>query len=168
MERQRVREMEPRPSTDQHYDMMLQRRAKEQARADTCRVVVKSKELPWIQSRMGYVKRFLNWQVEDTALVGWTHFIHEIHRHSGKHCHQGGLVLYVLEGKGYTTCDGVKVDWEAGDLILLPIKPGGVEHQHFNADPGTPCRWLAFIYTPYSEAMGSLFRHVEDSPEYTR
>ena len=72
---------------------------------------------------------------------------------SGKHRHQGGLVIYVLEGKGYSIVDGERKDWEKGDLVLLPMKPGwrrapalqsrsveagdlGGVHQH--PDPGIP------------------------------
>src|SRR5690242_9499378 len=67
-----------------------------------------------------------------SALNQWLVFQHDIHTHSGKHRHQGGLAIFVLEGEGYTEVDGVRIDWEAGDLILLPIKPDGCEHQHFN------------------------------------
>ena len=40
------------------------------------------------------------------------------------HRHQGGLALFVLDGRGHTIVNGVTHDWEAGDLILLPVAPG--------------------------------------------
>src|ERR1700719_2851203 len=73
---------------------------------------------------------------KDTPLQHWRVFIHDIRTRSGKHRHQGGLVIYVLEGRGYSVVDGERKDWEKGDLVLLPMKPGGVVHQHFNLNPG--------------------------------
>ena len=55
----------------------------------------------------------------------------------------------MITGKGYSVVDGERIDWQAGDLLLLPIKPGGVEHQHFNINPGSECRWIAFSYMPF-------------------
>ena len=168
MEKEKVKEPEAEQLQEEHYDRNLRRIRELQLKATTKKVVLRAKEIPWRQSRMGYVKRYLNWEVEDSALSGWTVFVHEIHRHSGKHCHQGGVSLFVIEGKGYTVVDGQRVDWEAGDLIILPIRPGGIVHQHFNADPGSPCRWIAWIHSPFGEAMGNLFRHEEDSPEFKK
>src|SRR5439155_811034 len=78
-------------------------------------------------------------------LVDWNVFVQDIRVHSGKHRHQGGLVIYIMEGEGYSVVDGERHDWEAGDLLLLPVKKGGVEHQHFNKDDAHPAKWIAFI-----------------------
>ena len=51
-------------------------------------------------------------------------FIHTITTKSGEHRHQGGLLIFVLEGKGYSIVDGERWDWEKGDLVLLPMQPG--------------------------------------------
>jgi hypothetical protein len=66
---------------------------------------------------------------------------------------KAALVLYVIEGKGYTICDGQRLDWERGDLILLPIQPGGVEHQHFNLNGDKPSFWMAYIYKPFHDEV---------------
>jgi gentisate 1,2-dioxygenase len=91
-------------------------------------------------------------------------FSHDLKTQSGKHRHQGGLVIYVITGKGYSVVDGERVDWQAGDLLLLPIKPGGVEHQHFNLQPGADCRWIAFSYMPFFDHVASEFTQTENSP----
>jgi gentisate 1,2-dioxygenase len=62
--------------------------------------------------------------------------------------------------------DGVRLDWEAGDLMILPLKPGGVEHQHFNADPNEPCKWLAFINTTFQAATGTLITQQEAASSF--
>ena len=75
--------------------------------------------------------------------------MHDIKTVSGKHRHQGGLLIYVLEGKGYSIVNGERKDWQKGDLVLLPMVPGGVEHQHFNVEPEKgAARWIAFINMP--------------------
>jgi len=77
-------------------------------------------------------------------------------------------VIFVLEGKGYTVVDGQRCDWEKGDLILLPIRPGGVEHQHFNLNGGEPSRWTAFIYKPFHDEVAHGMEQREESPEFRR
>jgi hypothetical protein len=103
---------------------------------------------------------------EDTALGNWWVFAKDIRVHSGAHRHQGGLVIYVVEGSGYSVVEGVREDWEAGDLLLLPLKPGGVEHQHFNDKPGTSCKWVAFTYIPCHDALATRVEMTKDSPDW--
>ena len=95
-------------------------------------------------------------------------FLHEIHTHSGRHRHQGGLVIYVVEGQGYTTVNDKRVDWKEGDLILLPVMPGGVEHQHFNTDPTRPSRWLAMVPYDLTEILGHPLEQKEEAPEWQK
>jgi quercetin dioxygenase-like cupin family protein len=130
------------------------------------RIVVKFDTCPQEFSRQGILRFYLDDSVTDTALREWVVFTHEVRTHSGKHRHQGGLVIYVVEGKGYSTVDGERVDWEAGDLILLPLRPKGVEHQHFNLQPGSPALWMAFIHQPTREYLASEITQTEVSPEY--
>ena len=161
-EAQRARETEAEPVD--LYESSYKEYAEARRRAKEGRVVVKGNERPWKQGRQGRLKHYVH-PALDVAVDGWAVFIHDIRTHSGKHCHQGGLCIYVLEGKGWTTVDGVRYDWEEGDLILLPIKPKGVEHQHFNAEPGKSCKWLAMIYKHYFGALGSEFEQREISPD---
>jgi len=150
--------------------MRLYSMAREQAKKG--KIVIRAKELPWHQTRQDYSKRFLSpHKVVDAAALaaaaqGWTCFIQEIRTHSGKHRHQGGIQLFVLEGEGTTTMDEKKVDWEKWDLIVLPVKPKGCEHQHFNRVPGKPAKWMAFRYHPFSEVLGNMFEQVENHPDW--
>ena len=41
---------------------------------------------------------------------------------SGRLKFQGGQVIMILEGRGYTLVDGVKHTWEAGDVLNLPLR----------------------------------------------
>jgi quercetin dioxygenase-like cupin family protein len=130
-------------------------------------VVIDCTQQEWFQARQGKLKFFLDpVSHKNTPLQQWRVFIHDIKTRSGKHRHQGGLVIYVLAGKGYSIVEGERKDWEKGDLVLLPMKPGGVEHQHFNADPSQPAIWAAFINIPIQEYLASDLKQEEVSPDF--
>ena len=132
--------------------------AKQRQRALNGTIVVKGDECPWERGKMGQIKFYLSpYAYPDTAVQTWVVFEERQHTHSGKHIHQGGVVLYALEGSGYTVMDGKRYDWEEGDLIILPIQAGGVEHQQFNTDLDKPCRLLAFLYQPHFMELGNFY-----------
>ena len=164
-EQQRTREAEAQqaPFYEHVYSMWNERG--QQAR--TGQVVYRGKDLPWEQGRQARLKWYFHPMRKEAAVSNWLFFVQDIKTHSGRHRHQGGLALYVVEGVGWTTVNGVRHDWEEGDLILLPTMPHGVEHQHFNANPGSPCKWLAIIYDPYAQAMSSELDQKEVSPDWT-
>jgi len=168
---ERVREREPEPSSI--YDRVLEKQQADLHRANTGQIVMHKDEMLREQSRHGLVRFFLN-AYEDpgdvtakSAIEGWDVFTHDIRMQSGMHRHQGGLVIYVVSGKGHTLVEGKRVDWETGDLLLLPVVPGGVAHQHFNDDDSEEeVQWVAFIYRPLHNALASLVEQVSESPDY--
>ena len=132
------------------------------------RKLIKGKQIPFKISRQGISR----WYVTDVppsppdaVHYNWTLFVQQIPAgaRSGRHVHQGGLNIFVIKGKGYTVIDGVRHDWSTGDLLALPIKKGGVEHQHFNTSD-KPYRWLALIYNPYGKVMGRKLEQKELNP----
>lgn len=129
-------------------------------------VVVKGKKVSYEMIEQGFIRWLSTVWMEDTASNNMTIFIHRIPAHSGKHVHQGGFSLFVIEGKGYTVVDGVRHNWEEGDLILLPIKAGGVEHQHFNLDPQKPSRWLALTSNCLWPTIGRQIEQREYHPDW--
>lgn len=132
-------------------------------------VVIRGDAVAWEQSRQGRLKFFINRETDDKclgALRDWNVFLHDIKTHSGSHRHQGGLVIYVVEGEGCTEVDGETLEWEAGDLLLLPIKPKGCEHKHYNKHPGKSAVWIAFIYSPYQDELGKWIEQKEVSPDF--
>ncbi|MBI2954894.1 MAG: cupin domain-containing protein [Chloroflexi bacterium] len=166
-ERTRSASREPESSA-KIYDVHFKAREEFANRMMTGQLLVKSSERNWEISRQGKIKHYISPKLwPETAFHDWNVFIHDIVQQSGKHRHQGGIVLFVIEGRGYTVVDGVRQDWKKGDLILLPLKPGGVEHQHFNAEPGKPCKWLATIYMPVHEQVCPLVQQIETSPLYS-
>jgi len=166
-EMERVRERERPPLQDNPYEQSMRARREMKERNRTGPVVVRSTDRELFQARQGKLRYYLcPINFKDTPLQHWRVFIHEIRTKSGKHVHQGGLVIYVLEGKGYSIVEGERWDWEKGDLVLLPMKPGGVEHQHFNLDPQKPSVWAAFINVPIQEYLASDLQQIENSPDF--
>ena len=151
-----------------YYEYVMAVNAERRERSRDGRIVIKADSIPWEQNRQGKIGYYLHEMVEDSAIQDWRVFAHEVHTHSGKHTHQGGLVLYVLKGRGHTVVNGEGEDWSEGDLLLLPVQPGGVEHQHFNEDPDASSEWVAFIYIPLQFATGALFEQVENSPNWQK
>jgi gentisate 1,2-dioxygenase len=62
--------------------------------------------------------------------------------------------------------DGERIDWAKGDLVLLPLREKGVEHQHFNSNPEKPALWMAFIRRSLQDYVASEMTQTEVSPEY--
>ena len=48
---------------------------------------------------------------------------------SQRHAHMNSAVFYILAGFGHDIHDGKRIDWKAGDVVI--VEPGCV-HQHFN------------------------------------
>jgi quercetin dioxygenase-like cupin family protein len=167
-ESERTRERERPPLKDNPYERVLAARRELYERNATGPVVIPSESREVHLTRQGRLHYFLDpVSFKETPLQHWRVFTHQIRTRSGKHIHQGGLVIYVIEGKGYSVVDGVRVDWEKGDLVLLPLTIGGVEHQHFNLDPDKPSTWAAFINVPISEHLASDLEQTEVSPEFS-
>jgi len=164
---ERVRERERPPIGDNPYERIMRQRKELAARNLTGPVVIRMEDREWFQARQGKLLFYLDpVTFKDTPLQHWLVFLHDIKTRSGKHRHQGGLVIYVLEGQGYSIVDGERKDWEKGDLILLPMKPAGVEHQHFNLNPEKPAIWAAFINVAIQEYLASDLQQAENSPDF--
>ncbi len=165
IQRTQVREREP--SASDTYDRMVKILLEMRDRGFKGKVIIRDEDVPWEQSRQGRLKHFITREVDTgTALIDWHIIMQDIRTHSGKHRHQGGLVIYVLEGEGYSEVEDETIEWEAGDLLLLPYAPGGLVHKHYNKRPGERCKWLAFAYRPYNDAVGHYLEQKENSPDY--
>jgi gentisate 1,2-dioxygenase len=167
-----MRERERERAIDD-YEQQLARDKEKMERARWGKVVIRGKDVPWTQNRQARNKMYMapsrsSGKPVETVLDDWRVFVNDVKVHSGKHKHQGGLVIYVLEGEGYTEVDGERHEWEAGDLLLLPLKPGGVVHQHFNKHEDRPAKWIAFIHYQVREWTASQIEQVEEHPDFRR
>ena len=127
------------------FDDLLARRDAERERVREARNVVRAKDLPWEQNRFGRMKWYLHPSITDTSLRNYVFYMLELPPggRSGRVKQQGNEVILILEGRGYTTIDGVKHPWRAGDCLGLPLKPSGNVVQHFNADPAGRARFVS-------------------------
>jgi gentisate 1,2-dioxygenase len=154
-----------------HEPRLFEHVVQEAGRAANGRIVVRGAERLWDMHRQANSKRYLSpfeSELQDTATQSWEVQIQVFPERSGRHRHQGGLVIFILEGAGHTVLDGVRHDWEAGDLMLLRMQPGGVEHQHFNHDPRKPAKWVALTFLPFFDYGGSEITQLENSPLYDK
>jgi len=146
-----------------NYEAMLRWRAEWLEKQLTGRLLVKATDRDFESSRQGMLKRYVTFEfTPEVASINWSVFLNDVKEHSGRHKHQGGLILFVLEGSGSTDLDGTRYAWKRGDLITLPIRPGGIEHQHFNDSRERDCRWVAFYYKPFEDWVCHTMTHVGD------
>jgi quercetin dioxygenase-like cupin family protein len=168
-DRVRTRTRATEAQTGNPYELAYRHREKQAERQMNGQVVVKPSDRPVFLSRQGRLRFYLcPLTYPNTVLEHWRVFTHEVRTKSGRHRHQGGLVIYVLDGIGYSIVEGERVEWKKGDLLLLPMKPGGVEHQHFNLDPEKPALWVAFVPIPLTEHVASQLQQTESSPEFLK
>jgi len=156
-----------------HWDELLAIRDRQREQTRRGLQVIKEKELPLEVNRQGLMRWYLHPAIKDTALSVLMFFQQEIPpgSRSGRLKFQGGQVMMILEGQGYTTIDGVKHPWQAGDVLNLPLRADGIIVQHFNTDPNNPAKFVAaepnwFECTTVDR--GSGFEQLEDAPEYKK
>ncbi len=117
--------------------------------------VVKGEELKFFDGPQVFSKHY----IEPVDGLGQTMHIHvEEYAPGGKsqkHGHVNEAAFYILDGKGYDIHDGVRYEWQAGDVAIVP---NNCVHQHNNADPYKPARALVIKSKPMYMFMNMLFQ----------
>ncbi len=75
--------------------------------------------------------------------------------HSQKHGHVNEAVFYILDGEGAEVHDGIRYEWDAGDVAIVH---NNCVHQHFNRNPEKPARALVLKTKPMYVFMNMLFQ----------
>jgi hypothetical protein len=154
-----------------HWEELLKLRDRQREQTRNAIQVIKEAELPQEVSRHGLLRWYLHPAIKDTCLSVLLFYQQEIPpgSRSGRLKFQGGQVMMITEGRGYTTIDGVKHPWKAGDVLNLPLRADGIIVQHFNADPNNPAKFVA-AEPNWLECVtvdrGCGFEQLEDAPEY--
>lgn len=156
-----------------YWDELLALRDRQRAERKGGMQVLKRRDLPLESNRQGLMRWYMHPEIKDTVLSTYLCFEQEIPPggRTGRLKFQGGQVIYVIAGRGYTLLDGVKHPWEAGAVINLPLRRGGIVVQHFNDDAQAPARFLAVepnLFACTSVDRGSGFEQLEDAPEFRR
>jgi hypothetical protein len=154
-----------------HWEELLKLRDQQREQTRDGIQVIKEAALPQEVSRHGLLRWYLHPAIKDTCLSVLLFYQQEIPpgSRSGRLKFQGGQVMMITEGRGYTTIDGVRHPWKAGDVLNLPLRADGIIVQHFNADPNNPAKFVA-AEPNWLECVtvdrGCGFEQLEDAPEY--
>jgi quercetin dioxygenase-like cupin family protein len=117
--------------------------------------VIKGTELEFSDGPQSFSKHFIE------PVDGYTQTLHihlEEYAPGGrtqKHGHVNEAAFYILDGAGYEIHDGIRYDWEAGDIAIVH---NNCVHQHFNKDPAKPARALVLKPKPMMMFMNLLFQ----------
>ena len=105
-----------------YWDELMALRDRQRERRKTAVQVVRLAELPLENNQHGLMRWYLHPSITDTILSTLAIYRQEIPpgSRSGRLKFQGGQIMFIVEGRGHTTLDGVKHAWEAGDVLNLP------------------------------------------------
>jgi len=132
--------------------------------------LIKGKDLPWEHNRQGKMKWFMHPALEDTCIRSMLFFEQEIPPggKSGLQMTPGGHCMFILEGRGYTLLDGVRHDWQAHDIVQIPLRRDGVKVQHVNTDLRQPVRFVCAelnLLDTLGVDRGAALEQLEDAPD---
>ena len=124
--------------------------------------VYHSSDWNWKGGPQNYGKKIINPQAVKVAQSIEAHLdVYAPGGHGQKHGHMNSAVFYVLKGKGYDVHDRKKIEWEAGDALIVE---NACVHQHFNDDPDVEGVVAIFKAKPLFLFMHLLFQKVVKYP----
>ena len=124
--------------------------------------VYSSRNLPWKGGPGLYGKQVINPQHAMVAQSIETHIeAYGPGAFGQKHGHMNSAVFYVLKGYGHDVHDGRRIDWKAGDVMIVE---NGCVHQHFNDDPDNEAILLVMKAKPLFLFMHLLFQKIVSYP----
>jgi gentisate 1,2-dioxygenase len=150
-------------------ERLFEMRDQQRALRGKGRAIVPGDDLPWETNAQGIQKWYMHPDMSENSLHSLLLFVQKLPPggRSGKQRTQGGIVGYVWAGRGYTLLDGVRFDWEEGDVLNLPVRTEGIVVQHVNTDPREEAR-IIFAEPNTLDALGvdrgSGFEQVEEAP----
>jgi len=164
-----------------YYQERLEEVRKAQIERENLKKLVSAEEMPWETCQQGILKHLVNDKMGTRVetLDIYMQIVPEGSR-SGKHRHMAEEYMFILEGSGYSLHWDVDVEvgdkyyWKAqeepskwefeqGDSVYIP--PNTI-HQHFNADPSQPLRFLCAESRVMKEIGLDDLEQLEDAPEY--
>ncbi len=158
---------DPEAIQDNLYEQILTHYKKLAEVQNNGELLIRSDDLDFQETRQGLLKIYMSPLKTDTTLRSWSVFVQHIRRQSGRHRHQGGIIIYVIEGEGMTEVNGEILEWQAGDLLLLPICPERCTHQHINKDASKGCKWVAFRHNAVRDYTANNIEQISNTPDLT-
>jgi len=124
--------------------------------------VFSSSSFKWEGGPQSYGKPVINPMNTDIAQSIETHFhVFAPGGHNKKHGHMNSAVFYVIRGEGYDVHDGERMDYEAGDCLIVE---NGCVHQHFNSSDTDEMMVLIMKAKPLFLFMHMLFQKNASMP----
>lgn len=150
-------------------ELLALRDEQRQQRASAVQVV-RRRDLPRETNSQGLMRWYMHPAIKDIALSTLSIYEQEIppRSRSGRLQFQGGQIIFVIEGEGYTVIDGVKHSWKTRDVLNLPLKKDGIIVQHFNSSDREAARILVVepnLYAATTVDRGCGFEQLEPAPE---
>ncbi len=127
--------------------------------------VYSSKDVPWKGGPQLYGKHVISPQAAQITQSIETHIeVYAPGAYGQKHGHLNSAVFYVLKGRGHDIHDGRRIEWKAGDAMIVE---NGCVHQHFNDDPDEEAILLVFKAKPLFLFMHLLYQKIVSYPPTT-
>ncbi len=124
--------------------------------------VYRSRDLNWKGGPQNFGKKVINPQMVKIAQSIECHIdVFAPGGYGQKHGHMNSAVFFILKGKGHDVHDGRRLDWEAGDALLVE---NACVHQHFNDDQDDETIVLVMKAKPLFLFMHMLFQKVVEYP----
>ena len=124
--------------------------------------VYSSRDVPWKGGPQLFGKHVVSPQAAAVTQSIETHIeVYAPGAYGQKHGHLNSAVFYVLKGRGHDIHDGKRIDWKAGDAMIVE---NGCVHQHFNDDPDNEAILLVFKAKPLFLFMHLLFQKIVSYP----
>ena len=123
--------------------------------------IYKTSDLKWKGGPQNFGKKVINPQACRVAQSIETHIdCFAPGGYGQKHGHMNSAVFFVLKGKGHDVHDGRRLDWEAGDALIVE---NACVHQHLN-DSDDDTYVLVLKAKPLFLFMHMLFQKVAQYP----
>ncbi len=135
------------------YFDQLEFAEKEEEERRKGKVLVKSKDLKFEKTTMGWVATVVDPKTGFHVKLMST-LVAEIEpgKKSGAHRHHYEEINHILSGEGYSIIEDKRYEWKKGDTLAIPVFSW---HQHFNAGR-EPARFLVHTGRPAMENIGLM------------
>ncbi|MBI4317033.1 MAG: cupin domain-containing protein [Chloroflexi bacterium] len=159
------------PAQPNLLEQLLQIRDQQRAERKNGKWLVSGDDLDWEINQQGKMRWYMHPSIHDTAIRTLIVFVQEIPpgSRSGRQKTPGGQIMFILQGRGYTTVDGVRHYWQERDCVNIPTRRDGVIVQHFNESQEEAVRFICVepnLVDTLGVDRGSAFEQLEVAPEY--
>ena len=121
-----------------------------------------TRDLKWKGGPQNFGKKVINPQAVKVAQSIETHIdVFAPRGHGQKHGHMNSAVFFVLKGRGHDVHDGRRIDWEAGDALIVE---NACVHQHLSDDPDDETIVLIMKAKPLFLFMHMIFQKLVEFP----